>query len=107
MLIQIFNFYLFYFIKTKKFSGGDLFFPEHNYKYECDNNSVIIFPANIKHGVSEVHINNSDYYEGHGRYCISNFFSKVTEDIETKVVTKTFTTIEETLAYYKQVSKSN
>ena len=97
-----------YFYKEpKKISGGDLFFPDHDYKYECDNNSVIVFPANIKHGVSEVHINNSDYYEGHGRYCISNFFSKVTEDIETKVVTKTFATIEETLAYYKQVSKSN
>ena len=64
-----------YFYKEpKKFSGGELFFPRHNYEYACENNSMIIFPGWVEHGVKEVSIDNSDYYYGQGRYCISNFF---------------------------------
>ena len=64
-----------YFYKEpKKFSGGELFFPRHNYEYACENNSMIIFPGWVEHGVKEVSIDNSDYYDGQGRYCISNFF---------------------------------
>ena len=64
-----------YFYKEpKKFSGGELFFPKHEYEYSCENNSMIIFPGWVKHGVKEVSIDNSYYYDGYGRYCISNFF---------------------------------
>ena len=64
-----------YFYKEpKKFDGGELFFPKHDYEYSCDNNSMIIFPGWVEHGVKEVSIDNSDYYDGYGRYCISNFF---------------------------------
>ena len=58
----------------KKYSGGELFFPKHEYEYSCENNSIIIFPGWVQHGVTEVSIDNSDYYEGYGRYCISSFF---------------------------------
>ena len=37
-------------------------------------NSIIIFPGWVEHGVREVSIEGSDYYDGFGRYCISNFF---------------------------------
>ena len=96
-----------YFYKEpKKFSGGDLFFPKHDYEYPCNNNSMIIFPGWVEHGVTEVSIDNSDYYDGQGRYCISNFFGHVNtnQNNQTKVVTKNFTTIEETLDYFKKVS---
>ena len=64
-----------YFYKEpKKFSGGEIYFPDYKYEYSCDNNSIIILPGWVKHGVNEVSIENSDYYDGWGRYCISSFF---------------------------------
>ena len=64
-----------YFYKEpKKFSGGEVYFPDYNYEYSCDNNSMIILPGWVKHGVKEVSIKQSDYYDGWGRYCISSFF---------------------------------
>ena len=67
---------------------------------------MIIFPGWVEHGVTEVSIDNSDYYDGYGRYCISNFFGHINtnQKNETKVVTKNFTSIEETLDYFKKVS---
>ncbi len=63
-----------YFYKEpKKFIGGELFFPEHDLDFKCDNNSLILFPDSVRHGVKEVKIEDSDYYDGYGRYCISSF----------------------------------
>lgn len=59
--------------EPKKYSGGELFFPDHDYQYSCDNNSCIIIPGYIKHGVHTVSLQNSDYYDGCGRYCITTF----------------------------------
>ena len=73
MAYQFLSFSYFY-KEPKKFTGGELFFPKHEYEYSCDNNSMIIFPGWVEHGVKEVSIDNSDYYDGQGRYCISNFF---------------------------------
>ena len=64
-----------YFYKEpKKFDGGNLIFPKYNYEYACDNNSVIMMPSWVEHGVSKVSINDSDYYDGYGRYAITHFF---------------------------------
>ena len=64
-----------YFYKEpKRFEGGDLIFPKYNYSFECSNNSVIIFPGWVEHGVSQVSIEDSDYYDGNGRYAITSFF---------------------------------
>ena len=64
-----------YFYKEpKRFSGGEVYFPDYNYEYSCDNNSMIILPGWVTHGVKQVKIDNSDYYDGYGRYCISSFF---------------------------------
>jgi len=64
-----------YFYKEpKKFSGGELVFPKYNYELTCENNSIIIMPGWVEHSVNEVKIENSDYYEGWGRYAITSFF---------------------------------
>ena len=64
-----------YFYKEpKKFKGGDLEFPKYDLKIPCDNNSIVIFPGWVEHGVRKVKIENSDYYEGWGRYAITHFF---------------------------------
>ena len=64
-----------YFYKEpKKFEGGEIYFPKYDYEFACDNNSMIIMPGWVEHGVREVKIENSDYSEGYGRYCISSFF---------------------------------
>lgn len=60
--------------EPKKYNGGELFFPDHDdYQYSCDNNSCIIIPGYIKHGVRSVSLQDSDYYDGYGRYCITTF----------------------------------
>ena len=43
-------------------------------KRNLSNNSMIILPGWVKHGVKKVSIKDSDYYDGWGRYCISSFF---------------------------------
>ena len=76
---KVFQFLAFsYFYKEpKKFNGGDLLFPEYDYKYTCDNNSMIIFPGWVQHSVEKVTIDNSDYFDGWGRYAITSFFGCV------------------------------
>ena len=65
-----------YFYKEpKKFEGGELYFPDYNYEVPCENNSTIILPGWVRHGVRKVSIKDSDYYDGCGRYCISSFFT--------------------------------
>ena len=64
-----------YFYKEpKRFSGGEVFFPKYDYEYPCYNNSIIILPGWVRHVVKKVIIEESDYYDGYGRYCISSFF---------------------------------
>ena len=70
------QFLAFYYIhkEPKKFTGGEVYFPKYNYEYGCDANSIIIFPGWVQHGVKEVKIEDSEYYDGWGRYAITSFF---------------------------------
>lgn len=61
--------------EPKRFSGGEVHFPEYDYTFSCDNNTLIIFPGYIEHEVKEVLISNDAYWNGNGRYCISQFLS--------------------------------
>lgn len=61
----------------KKFTGGELFFPEYNYEIECKNNLCVIFPSYFAHGVKKIHISDNNYNCGFGRYCMSQFVSCV------------------------------
>ena len=64
-----------YFYKEpKKFEGGELLFPKYDYKVPCDNNSIIIMPGWVEHAVSKVSIEDSEYFDGWGRYAITHFF---------------------------------
>ena len=66
--------------EPKKFSGGELFFPKYDYEFPCNNNSIIILPAWVEHGVREVKIEDSDYYDGWGRYAITHFLKCIHHD---------------------------
>jgi len=71
--IQFLSFSYFY-KEPKKFDGGEVIFPKYDYEYECKNNSMIIFPGWVEHGVKRVTIDDSDYFDGYGRYAITSFF---------------------------------
>lgn len=63
-----------YFHSTpKKFSGGEIYFPQYNYEIECNDNTMILIPSYVEHGVKEVFISHEEYWNGNGRYCISQF----------------------------------
>ena len=64
----------YFYREPKRFEGGELFFPKYNYSFSCNNNSIIIMPAWVQHGVTKVSIKDSDYYDGFGRYAITSFF---------------------------------
>ncbi len=65
----------YFFREPKKFEGGELIFPKYDYKFNCDNNSLIMMPGWVEHGVSKVSIKDSDYFDGYGRYAVTSFFS--------------------------------
>ena len=69
--------FTYFYKEPKKFEGGELYFPDHDYQFSCDNNSIIMFPGWVRHGVKKVTINDSDYFDGYGRYSITSFFSNV------------------------------
>ena len=64
----------YFYREPKRFNGGGLIFPKYDYEFNCENNSLIMMPAWVEHGVSEVSIKDSDYYDGYGRYAITHFF---------------------------------
>lgn len=65
-----------YFYKEpKRFKGGELSFPRYEKLLTCDNNMTIIFPGWVEHGVTKVEIKDSDYFDGYGRYAITNFMN--------------------------------
>ena len=78
------QFLAFYYIhkEPKKFTGGEVYFPEYDYEYSCDNNSIIMFPGWVKHGVREVKIKDSDYYDMCGRYAITTFFGVASDRLK-------------------------
>ena len=65
----------YFYREPKKFSGGNLIFPKYDYEFACKHNSLIMMPSWVEHGVSKVKIEDSDYYDGFGRYAITHFFS--------------------------------
>ena len=74
---RLFHFLAFsyFYRQPKKFSGGNLIFPKYDYEFTCDHNSLIMMPSWVEHGVGKVSIDDSDYFDGLGRYAITHFFS--------------------------------
>jgi hypothetical protein len=46
----------YFYREPKEFRGGNLLFPEHDYEFECKNNSMILIPGYVEHAVSEVEV---------------------------------------------------
>ena len=42
---------------------------------------MIIFPGWVEHGVREISIKDSDYFNGYGRYAITSFFTNKAKEI--------------------------
>jgi hypothetical protein len=57
--------------EPKKFTGGDLYFPDFDYTVEYKNNSTIIFYSRLLHEVKPVKIEGEG--DNNGRFCITNF----------------------------------
>jgi predicted 2-oxoglutarate/Fe(II)-dependent dioxygenase YbiX len=57
--------------EPKKFDGGVLSFPDYDVNIESKNNRLILFPSMVKHGVSEMKMNDNE--QGFGRYSIAQF----------------------------------
>jgi len=70
--------------EPKKFSGGELYFPKYDYEFPCNNNSLLMFPAWVAHGVREVKIEDSNYYDGWGRYAITHFLKIIHHEDKSK-----------------------
>ena len=71
--IQFLAFSYFY-KEPKRFTGGELIFPKYDFELTCENNSLIMVPGWVEHGVKKVNMEDSNYYEGYGRYAITSFF---------------------------------
>ena len=65
----------YFYREPKKFCGGNLIFPKYDYEFTCEHNSLIMMPSWVEHGVGKVKIEDSDYYDGFGRYAITHFLS--------------------------------
>jgi hypothetical protein len=63
----------FFYKEPKSFEGGELFFPEFDYTFECKNNHVILFPGYVLHGVKKIQMKNNTFCSGMGRYSMAQF----------------------------------
>jgi hypothetical protein len=59
--------------QEKKYSGGELYFPEYNHSIDLENNQLVIFPSIIMHEVKEVKMESNNPEEG--RFSISMLMS--------------------------------
>ena len=79
--IQFLAFSYFY-KEPKRFTGGELIFPKYDFELTCENNSLIMFPGWVEHGVKKVNMEDFNYYEGYGRYAITSFFGSKSKHIK-------------------------
>ena len=75
--VDIYNYtaITFFYKKPKMFSGGELFFPEYDYTFNCENNSLILFPSCILHAAKKIIMNDDRYFSGNGRYSMMQFLT--------------------------------
>ena len=59
--------------EPKRFTGGNLHFPDYNHSIEVKNNRFIMFPSMIRHAVDEVSIEEEYRDKFLGRYCLTVF----------------------------------
>ena len=59
------------FKEPKRFTGGELVFPDYNKTIELESNKAIIFPGKIRHAVNTTSMD--EKFKGMGRWCITHF----------------------------------
>lgn len=65
-----------HFREPRCFTGGDLVFPDLDETIPVENNTLIVFPSCLRHGVTQVKMDDGvEAWKGHGRYCLSSFMS--------------------------------
>tara|TARA_B100001113_G_scaffold320856_1_gene290348 strand:- start:1855 stop:2529 length:675 start_codon:yes stop_codon:yes gene_type:complete len=70
-----------FFQEPKRFTGGELLFPEYKVHIELHNNRMVIFPGFIQHQVTEVKMEEEYKNKGLGRWCMTQFLAtKFTEN---------------------------
>lgn len=62
-----------FFKEPKKFKGGDFCFPEFDITIPLENNSLVVFPGNVLHAVTQLEMEENS--PGYGRYCMSQFLN--------------------------------
>ena len=68
---------IWFYKEPKRFTGGNLIFPESNKIVECIHNRMIMFPSYYLHEVDRVKLEKKYRDQGLGRYCMTHFYSKV------------------------------
>jgi Rps23 Pro-64 3,4-dihydroxylase Tpa1-like proline 4-hydroxylase len=69
----------------KKFQGGELHCTDYNYTLDCADNTFILLPSYIKHEVIKVCIENDDYFNQNGRFCVTQFLDAIPHTIDKKI----------------------
>ena len=67
---------IWFYKKPKRFTGGNLTFPESNQKVECLHNRLLIFPSYYLHEIDKVELEEEYRNKELGRYCITHFYTK-------------------------------
>ena len=70
----------YFYREPKQFSGGELFFPLHNYEFDCEHNSMILFQGYLQHGVKKVKTDEKPF-SGNSRYCMTQFLHHLLQPI--------------------------
>jgi hypothetical protein len=69
----------------RKFSGGELHCTDYNYTLDCSDNTFMLLPSYVKHEVLKVQIGDDEYFNGNGRYCVSQFLDVIPHQIDKKL----------------------
>ena len=61
--------------EPKKWTGGKFRFVDYDVEFECNNNTMVVFPGPMQHEVTEIEMDDNDFADGYGRYTISYFMN--------------------------------
>lgn len=66
---------IWFYREPKRFTGGDLKFPQSDSIVECKHNRMVIFPSYYLHEVDMVSMDQENVGKGYGRWCITHFYT--------------------------------
>jgi hypothetical protein len=77
--VDIYNYtaITFFYKEPKSFEGGELYFPEFNYTFYCNNNFMILFPSCVSHSATKVKMYDNSFCSGNGRYSMMQFMKLI------------------------------